>query len=406
MIHFLLRPDPYTADLYSWCVVDQRGELLEPPGQGSITAAAVPAANRRVTLLVPAALSLLTCVAIPAGAGRGQLQQAAPYLLEEEVAQDIDELHFALGPRTAENRLPVGVIARHDLDRWLADAEQAGIAIQSATMDALLLPCSADAWSILLEPGQALVRTGPTSGFACELDNLAALLAVCSADSDNAAPAALRLWCCDPVAPPVEPLLPDVPHHWMDPPANSLTLLAQGIGLRVPLELLQGPYRVKDAVGKALKPWYGAAAALLVWFGTATAHSWSEQQRLAQTNQALDQAIEQVYRDTFPDARRVVNARVQMEQRLERLQRGQAEADVGLLPILAQTAGVLARYDAEIRELSYRGERLHLELATEDVQILETIRQQLEQLAALRAKLVTAETSDQGVLGRLRIEHN
>ncbi|HCS27881.1 MAG TPA: hypothetical protein DIW43_10530 [Spongiibacteraceae bacterium] len=50
----------------------------------------------------------------------------------------------------------------------------------------------------------------------------------------------------------------------------------------------------------------------------------------------LDAAAESVYRDTFPEARRVVNARSQMKSQLNALesQRG----DAGLLPVLAPIA--------------------------------------------------------------------
>ena len=58
------------------------------------------AAGRRVCVLVPGTDVLLAEPEFPVKAG-AKLQQVVPYALEEQLAEDIDDLHFAIGKRAA-----------------------------------------------------------------------------------------------------------------------------------------------------------------------------------------------------------------------------------------------------------------------------------------------------------------
>ena len=116
----LLRLPHADAELATWLVVDARGAPISPPQSGPLTLAAARAPGRRVCLLVSGAEVLLAEPEVPVKAG-AKLQQLVPYALEEQLAEDIEDLHFALGKRSAEStRVPVAVVARALLDAWLS----------------------------------------------------------------------------------------------------------------------------------------------------------------------------------------------------------------------------------------------------------------------------------------------
>ena len=55
----------------------------------------------------------------PAGAAR--IAQAVPFALEEQLASDLENLHFAVGARNpAASATPVAIVSRSLLDRWQA----------------------------------------------------------------------------------------------------------------------------------------------------------------------------------------------------------------------------------------------------------------------------------------------
>ena len=96
----------------SWVVIDARGVPAGIAQSGPLMLAAPRTAGRRVCVLVPGADVLLAEPEVPARAG-AKLQQLVPYALEEQLADDIDDLHFAIGKRATESsRTPVAVVAR------------------------------------------------------------------------------------------------------------------------------------------------------------------------------------------------------------------------------------------------------------------------------------------------------
>src|SRR6185312_3594915 len=117
MADWLLLRLPRTPDqAATWLVVDPRGAATGPPQSGPLSLAAPRTAGRRICVLVPGSDVLLAEPEVPTKAGT-KLAQVVPYALEEQLAEDIDELHFAIGKRAAESsRTPVAVVARTLLD--------------------------------------------------------------------------------------------------------------------------------------------------------------------------------------------------------------------------------------------------------------------------------------------------
>src|SRR5438477_4216957 len=123
----LLRLPRAAGEAASWLIADARGAPAGPAQSGPLTLAAARAAGQRVCALVPGAEVLLAEPEIPVKGG-ANLQQLVPYALEEQLADDIDDLHFAIGKRAGDSaRAPVAVVARALLDEWLATLRASGV---------------------------------------------------------------------------------------------------------------------------------------------------------------------------------------------------------------------------------------------------------------------------------------
>jgi general secretion pathway protein L len=109
----------------SWIAVDNDGTRRTPPVTGPLEEAVKDTGSREVIALVPAGeTSTLTCD-LPAKGAR--LRAALPFALEEQVADEIENLHFAPGARRAGGDLPVTVVAHDRMDAWLERLRDAGI---------------------------------------------------------------------------------------------------------------------------------------------------------------------------------------------------------------------------------------------------------------------------------------
>ena len=101
-----------------WIYVDDNGTRQSRLATGSIEQAAGEIGDRKVIVLVPATDVLTTSVHVPIRSG-AKLRAALPFALEESLADDVEDLHFAAGTPRESGRLPVAIVARDKMDAWL-----------------------------------------------------------------------------------------------------------------------------------------------------------------------------------------------------------------------------------------------------------------------------------------------
>ncbi|QFU75022.1 hypothetical protein EY643_04825 [Halioglobus maricola] len=116
--------------------------------------------------------------------------KSLPFTLEEELAVDVDELHFA-SCEVAPLEYAVAVSSTEHMREYansLASLPEIGQWIP----EPLLLPWQEGEWCLVLEAGVAIVRTGACDGFAIEREMLPAFLA--AAQADNGEPDAVIVY--------------------------------------------------------------------------------------------------------------------------------------------------------------------------------------------------------------------
>ncbi|MGH8355669.1 MAG: type II secretion system protein GspL, partial [Pseudomonas sp.] len=100
---------------------------------------AAAAQGRAVALVLPAELGSALAVSLPSQKPRVQ-RQALPYAVEELLAEDVEQLHLALGERLEDGRYRVIALRRALLAGWLRQLEELGLRVGALYLDADLLP--------------------------------------------------------------------------------------------------------------------------------------------------------------------------------------------------------------------------------------------------------------------------
>lgn len=354
------------------------------------------------TFLVPTLLLLLTEANLPTRQRQRQLQ-AVPYVLEDALAADVDTLHFALAP-TQGQTVAVAVVSHEQMQAWervLASYSQSPL-----VPDVLTLPWTEHHWSIALEAQHALVRTGPYSGFAIELTQLN--LAIELAFAEHTPPQGITVYCLATQADneSVSQLQGlGVPVTVANQARTVAAVWAQGLTQVLPLNLRQGPYRPVSRYRNTWRPWRLTAALLAACALVYGGQHWLAYQQQQRYRVALEQQIEAVYRETFPDAQRIVNPRIQMEQRWQALQiQARPPTDAAhflhslstISPLLQQTP------DLVLLRLEYREAHFVLNVQLASLQALEQLQQRLLG-AGLQVKLLSASSRNNRVESRLQI---
>lgn len=373
-------------------------ETFTGPQQGTLADAAEAATGMRAVILVPQEEVLMTRAEVPTRHGH-RMRQAVPFALEEQLASDVEQLHFALGERDDEDLLAVAVVSRHRMGQWLDALAEAGIAPHAMYGDAVLVPDD-ETLALAAEPGRLLVRA-PHVAHALEAD--AAGLELPLVLSTIEAERAVLYDCGEPeLRGSVEQVCQarQLPLEVRECNAGLLGLVEQ----RPPatIDLLQGPYSRREKIGRLWRPWRTAAALLgaivLIQLGMAVA----EYRHLSARDQELAAQIEAVYREAIPGARNVVNPRVQMERQLQALRGGTAGA--GGFPELMELAGPVlsSAPDLQIRSLRYRERTIELDLELASLQALDGLRSALQE-TGLDVDIAAANSRNGKVEGRLTI---
>jgi general secretion pathway protein L len=409
MTDWLLLRLPETAEQEAtWLAADGQGVALSSAESGSLELAASRVGLRRLCVLVPGSDVLLASPELPAKAG-AKLQQIVPYALEEQLADDIDSLHFAVGKRPPGSpNTPVAVVERRLMESWLARLGAAGLTPERMHADSDLLPLNPGQAVALLEGDAVVVRPPRGSTVTLPADALAEALELVRPQGEITAQTGRGLILYAGAA--------EWQRHSQDVeavrdrydgvkvqllPAGPLGLFAQQLPGNTAVNLLQGPYAPKNDRAAGWRAWRVAAILLAALIGLHIFGKSAQLFAMKRTERAVNASIDETFRSAMPGERNTLDARRRMEQRLLSVRGGMDPT--GLLPALG--ALVEARGDAPgtaVQALSFRDGALDLKLAAPDADSLERIGQSLRS-RGWQADLTSGNVTEGGYEGRMQI---
>lgn len=401
---FIIHWPDITVDHASWADVSEQGDLVSDVESGSIADAAIVVEGRRSSLILGGEGVLLSEAHVPGGS-TARANAVVRYALEDQLADDVDNLHFALGQKRSGDMFPVAVIDRDTMDDVSARCAQAGLRPTEIVPETLALPMpergAGDAthhWTALVDSEQAIVRLNGFKGFVTDADMAGVMLAGASADLDDADEAALTIYETPGAVALKLPGTIDVERR---PCEHRLGLFASGLAHAPRINLLQGEYSPRTKLDKDLKPWRwtaGLAAALMLLL---VGGRWLDLQRLEAEEAAIDDAIADSFAAALPNAR-MQRPKRQIEDALRSIGQGGNEGFTANLSAIAES--LAAQPQTTLNSLTLRGERFDLDLATDAVPSLDALASDLEGRSALNLEVQSANRDDGGVRARVRVE--
>lgn len=356
--------------------------------------------GRRVILLVPGTDVVLWKAHVPGLRGQ-KLRQALPFSLEDDLAQDVETLHFAMGASTGEGERNVAVVSRQHMESWLAPLREHGIEPDAIYPEMFGVPEPEEsAWTVLLDNGFVLARTGPQSGFACEASMFPDLTALESLPDDlqltvyarQREQARANELCAGFEAASIHRK-----NYW-----STLAVLAEGLNSKA-IDLRQGMYAISRGWQRWGLPYRASAILLVALFLVQLAVLSATRVQLSDQNRMLQHQANHIYRQLFPGDNRVVDIRAQTQSHLSSLsQSGNGQA--GLLFLLEKTSRALnAVPGLHVTRLQYQRGKLLLGLRGGSLNELETLRTKFSGLSGVKLDVESADTRKNGVRIRLKV---
>ncbi len=378
------------------------GRLSSSVSSGKLSEAASSAGGRKCIVVLPGDSVLLAEARLPGNAARAH--QAIPYALEDQVADDIDDLHFALGRKDKSDNYPVAIIDRESMDSLRKQFDEAGFRPTEIVPEVLALPkldpaSEGPVWSAFSDHEKTVVRLNGYRGFAADPETADLMLSGAGQEYEEEFERGIVVYHTDADAhqPAVDQLNVEFKHC-----DNRLEIYAAGLSNSPRINLLQGEYSYRQQMNMAWRPWRWSMILGAVLLGTVFGNKFIDYKRLERQESQLQQQITGVWTETFPNvkARRPVS---QMKSRLRQL--GDAQPVGGFTADLATIASAFkTQPQSTINSLGYRPGRFDLDVSTDAIPSLDKLKTEIEKNGSLSMNVQSARRQKDAVRSSVRLE--
>ena len=390
-------------DHVQWAVADDRGSLVSDPVAGTLAEASAAVEGRRSTLVVPGNDVLLAEALVPGGS-QARALQAIPFALEEQLADDVEKLHFALGSKDRDDNYPVAIIDRSTMDTISEQCQEAGLRPTSIVPETLALPMleaidfDEVSWTALLDEDQAVIRLNGYKGFATDNSVASFMLEGAKGDLAEDASPLLTIYTTDPETNLVVPGGVDTELRDCE---SRLALYAEGLTSEPNINLLQGSYNPKTQFDKTWKPWRWTAALAAVLVGTLFASKWFDYRALKAEESYIDGEIATAFESALPGVR-MQRPRRQVQDALSGNGTGNVSNFTNQLAEIA--ASLSTQPQTKVRTIGFRNGSFDLDLNTDAVPTMDALKSELSKRGALELTLRSSNREKDTVRARVRIE--
>jgi general secretion pathway protein L len=371
--------------------------------QGKLTEILTEAASSRLVLILPAASVVLHKASIVAKS-KSQIMAALPYALEDELANDIEQMHFAYRTidRESGNQL-VAVVDRDLVEQLHALITRYQFESVLLLPQILMVPWQADNWSLFVQREQALLRKDLSAGYAMDLVAMPELLTtereLYKQQHESESAPELNIYNFSPDQ-EVEggshlggdsEALAVMARYWIDNPDTEINLF-------------QGEYQIVRPMRDLLRQWSMAAGIAVIALVIYLMNVAVDNYLLARERDGLEASMQSLYETVFNE-KPAGNPADNMRKKLVALGSESGDSNNFISVILVSGKEFLADSQTSITRLRYTGNDIEVDLETTSIEQLEKLQQKLI-AASVRAELKAVSNDNGKVRGRLVVSRN
>ena len=336
------------------------------------------AEKRSCIALLPGNECLIKRVEIPKGAAR-QFDSMLPFLLEDEVAQDIEDLHLTVLDKDATHATVCGV-EREWLKQAMDTFREANITFRKVLPDTLALPLEEQGISALQIDQHWLLRQSNYQAVSISEAWLAMFLQsdwVALGDEEQS-PTIFSY-----TALPSDDVQQQSGIEWQAKPAELVMSLLSQQAITSSVNLLTGTFKTKSSFSKYWRVWQKVAIAACLLVAVIVTQQVLKVRQYELQAEAYRTESERIFRSVLPGKQRIPTVSYLKRQMNDEAKKyggsGDGDSLLGWLALLPETLGQVKAI--EVNSIRYDGNRseVRLEAKSSDFQHFETARVKLEE---------------------------
>ncbi len=323
------------------------------------------------TVWVPSQLVVLTEVFVP-GKRKSDWMAALPYTLEESLSEPVENLHFVALNRHKEGMVSVAVVAHQWMQQWVDTLQALGLNYAQLVAECFRVPApkrviqmqdetentenregSTVIWNVIPEGALLSIRTGHYAGFSVGEPCLEPFINVAQQAGNRVSLNRLTS------------------EYRLNSQLDSDQSISQ-------LSLRTGDYQAQSKNSKYWQDWRWPAVLAGLILITSLVATWQQTQALAEQTQQYQTQTERLFKEMFPDVKRIVNIKMQTQTRLNNQQGGGQKNTASVIKLL-HAIEPLFKADPNVKingiqwKMNHQGGQLHLTVSAQNTQQLQAI---------------------------------
>lgn len=396
---------------WAWC--NAAGELTGIITSGSLSKLSEIAGEHSVVVLLHSQCLHINQLQLPTANVQKQLK-AVPYAIEEFIADDIDNFHFVISKNKGSDTTAVVGIDKNILSNIIQQFRSANINVEKIIPDALCMAADDNQWCCLNFNNSSYLQTGINNGLLLSHDLLPYALNNKLQQETQQRPEKILLFCEQENASAFAELKNDDAFTNSDDievlnivyNTHPLVVFCGNYKQASALNLLQHAFKAKRKTAGYWQHWRLAASLVAILLILDLGLTSFQHSQLKQSNIETRTSIETIYKKAFPQSRRIVNPRVQMESKLKELKNAAGNSSQGLIFLLAESFGTLDhdKKNITLQSLTFRNNRMDISLESNNLQAVETLNKNLNKNVKIKSKIISSSSEKNKVKGNIRVE--
>ena len=408
LIHYNI--DDAQMATWSWC--NDAGELTGKITSGPLTELTAVAGDQNAIILLDSQCLHINQLQLPTKNSQ-KLLKAIPYAIEEFIADDIDNFHFVISKNKHDDFTSVVGINRTTLKSIIQVFQAAHINVEKIIPDALCLAADHKQWVCLNYKNSSYLQTDTNNGMLTSHDILPYVLKNKLQDETQEKPEKILLFSEQENSGGFDQLKSEA--IFDDNSIETISIVYNTHPLVVfcgnykqaaPLNLLQHEFKTKRKTSGNWHHWRLAASLTVAWLVLHLGLSNFQYAQLKDNNDITKAQIEKIYKQSFPKSRKIINPRVQMEQKLKELKGSAGNSSQGFVFLLAESFGSLShdKKNITLQSLTFRNNRMDIGLESSNLQAVENLNKNLNKNTRIKSEITSSSSEKDKVRGNLRIE--
>ncbi len=408
----LIHYDIEHAQQATWSLCNDAGELTGKITTGLLSELSELAANHTAIVLLNSQCLHISQLQLPTQ-NMQKMLKAIPYAIEELIAEDIENFHFVAAKNKHSDKTSVVGIDKTTLKNIIDIFQQENISIEKIIPDALCLAANDTQWVYLTYHDDSYLQTDTLDGMALSHDIAPYIMTSKLQDENIKSPEKILCFNEQEDAPTFDEFTTselvrenDIEVINVIYNTHPLVVFCGNYRQALTLNLLQHEFKNKHKTSGYWYHWRYAASLAAIWLVLHLGLTSFQYSRTSHENTVTKASIEKIYKKSFPQSKKIVNPRAQMEQKLKVLKSNSGNSENGLMFLLAESFGTLShdKTNITLQTLTFRNNRMDIGLESKNLQAIENLNKNLNTNKNIKSEITSSSSEKDKVKGNLRIE--